>query len=143
VKQIVSVTRKDGLQWSLSLRYVLYLYQCPVALIDRTISTLTLPPSLIMNLLLVRCLGCNKVFTPRGHSQHTSKTQRQDCRNLQGSLTFRSLPPSQTESLLAPNANPESWDMSGGTDGDTFARADQQFLTDLFSQCHSKVKRMT
>ena len=131
--------------WSLSSRYVWYLYRCPAALIDRshgTKSTLTLPPSLIMSAPLIRCLGCHKFFTPHGHSQHTSKTRRPACRNLQGSAAFRSIPPT-TESSLAPNANPEPWDMVGGTYGDTFTRADQQFSIDKFSQRRSKVMRMT
>ena len=27
----------------------------------------------------VRCHGCNKVFSPRGHTQHVSKTHRASC----------------------------------------------------------------
>lgn len=95
-----------------------------------------------MSAPLIRCLGCHKFFTPHGHSQHTSKTRRPACRNLQGSAAFRSIPPT-TESSLAPNANPEPWDMVGGTYGDTFTRADQQFSIDKFSQRRSKVMRMT
>lgn len=33
-----------------------------------------------MNASWVRCSGCNKVFSPRGHSQHVSKTHRASCR---------------------------------------------------------------
>ena len=95
----------------------------PVALIDGTTSTLILPPFLFMSSSLLCCIGCNKVFIPHGHSQHTSKTCHQSCRNSQGAVTFRSIPPSQMGSSLARYASPESLDMSGGADGDTFARA--------------------
>src|ERR1700761_5901787 len=33
-----------------------------------------------MNTSWVRCYGCNKVFTPHGHSQHVSRTHRASCR---------------------------------------------------------------
>lgn len=33
-----------------------------------------------MNASWVRCSGCNKVFSPRGHSQHVNKTHRASCR---------------------------------------------------------------
>jgi hypothetical protein len=49
-----------------------------------------------MNTALVRCLGCNKVFTPQGLSQHVNKTQRAGCRTTdqlkQQAVGFRSGP---------------------------------------------------
>ena len=39
------------------------------------------------------------------------------------------MPPSRTESPLAPYTNPESWDMSGRTDGDIFTSTYQILLT--------------
>ena len=108
-------------------------------------SLVTLPPSLIMSAPLVRCCGCDKVFTPHGHSQHTSKTQRPGCRSLQGSVAFQSINPTQTVSSLAPAVNPVSWNTDGETEtyGDTFARADRPFSTESFFQRKSKVMRMT
>jgi hypothetical protein len=40
----------------------------------------------------VRCHGCNKVFSPRGHTQHVSKTHRASCRTNGQSARRRAAP---------------------------------------------------
>jgi hypothetical protein len=58
----------------------------------------------------IRCCGCDKVFKPRGHSQHLSKPQNTACCAIQMALITPSV--FQTESgagtLLALNSNPGS-----------------------------------
>jgi hypothetical protein len=63
----------------------------------------------------IRCRGCDKVFKPRGHSQHLSKPQNAACRAIQMALITLSV--FQTESgagtSLALNSNPGSGDDRG------------------------------
>ncbi|KAI9428542.1 hypothetical protein H4582DRAFT_1830580 [Lactarius indigo] len=57
----------------------------------------------------IHCRGCNRVFTPRGLSQHINRTQLPSCRALR---TATQIPTTcQTRgSNLASNAGPASWD---------------------------------
>ena len=129
------VARKDSVWDGVVAQGMCCIYIDVLPLIDGTNSVLTLPPSLIMSAPLIRCRGCDKVFTPHGHYQHTSKTRCPGCQSSQGLAAFQSIDPTWMESSLASNANPESWNMAGetGTYGDTFARTNRPFSTKIFS----------
>ena len=67
---------------------------CPIPLADFRVKPISFPPppSLCSVSILVpynsmipaqvRCQGCDKAFTPRGLSQHVSKTQNERCRHI-------------------------------------------------------------
>lgn len=63
----------------------------------------------------IRCLGCDKVFNPRGHSQHLSKPRNATCRATQMALgtpsVFQTV--SGAGSSLVSNSNPKSGDNCG------------------------------
>ncbi|KAH8999683.1 hypothetical protein EDB86DRAFT_3075750 [Lactarius hatsudake] len=73
-----------------------------------------------MNTAQVHCPGCKKVFTPRGFSQHISRSQRADCRivyaALQKPLTFQI---GRSPQVSAPT--PTSQDTQGDTGDDTIS----------------------
>jgi hypothetical protein len=63
----------------------------------------------------IRCGGCDKVFNPRGHSQHLTKPQNASCHAtlmaLRTPSVFQTV--SNAGSSLVPNSNPESEDNHG------------------------------
>ena len=63
----------------------------------------------------IRCCGCDKVFNPRGHSQHLSKTQNTMCHAIQMALRTPSVfqMVSSAGTSLMPNSNPKSCDDHG------------------------------
>jgi hypothetical protein len=67
-----------------------------------------------MSSTAVRCHGCGRLFTPRGLSQHISRTQRADCRSAHDLLHMQSQPRSTPYLPQTPLLNPnvESWDMT-------------------------------
>ena len=70
-----------------------------------------------MNIPWVQCLGCNKVFTPGGLSQHRSKTQQARCHNTdllnQQRVVSRSGP--QNTGVLTQNSASGSCDINSAT----------------------------
>jgi hypothetical protein len=65
-----------------------------------------------MNMPQIRCCGCDRVFNPRGLSQHLSKPQNATCRDAQ--MALRTLSVFQTTlgagSSLPSNSNSQSCD---------------------------------
>ena len=70
-----------------------------------------------MTLPWVQCLGCNKIFTFHGLSQHRSKTQQAHCRNMdllkQQRVVSRSGP--QNTSFLMQGSVTRSYDANSAT----------------------------
>ena len=69
----------------------------------------------IMHTPQIRCCGCDKVFNPRGHSQHLSKPQNAACHVMHMALRTPSVfqMASSAGSSLASNSNPRSCDDHG------------------------------
>jgi hypothetical protein len=58
----------------------------------------------------VHCRGCNRVFTPRGLSQHPSRSRSPICRAAHATIQLPVTFQTHAASNLASNPVPTSWD---------------------------------
>jgi hypothetical protein len=80
----------------------------------------------------VQCRGCDKAFTPRGLSQHVSKTQNMRCRHVnnppRACLDTPSISRTASQSSPSPNRTPEA--ISDDWPGDKYYHATSDGLGD-------------
>lgn len=100
------------------------------------------PPALYSNMAIntarIRCPGCNKAFTPRGLSQHSSKSPDSRCR--QDHIALGPPAPYVSQTAFSPETDhmPPSWSSAGA---DSFANdLDVQWPNGMFAVLRDFIK---